>query len=126
MRLLLALLIAVTPVGVLLAAAPERYVILDADGGKAGDIEVTPRGSGLEIVWDSKNNGRGTETREQLELDAAGLPKSWRIDTKTDLGGTGASSGATARVHAFLAERRGLRSWSGRGFPRLSALRYAG
>ncbi len=95
MRLLLAVLIAVAaPFGVSLGAAPERYVILDDDGGKAGDIVVTPRGAGLEIVWDSKNNGRGSETREQLELDAAGLPKTWRIETKTDLGGTtGASSG---------------------------------
>ncbi|HEY5755263.1 MAG TPA: amidohydrolase family protein [Steroidobacter sp.] len=85
-----------TPIGVSLAAVPERYVILDADGGKAGDIEISARGSGQQIVWDSKNNGRGTETREQLELDTAGLPKTWRIETKTDLGGTaGASSGVS-------------------------------
>lgn len=109
MRLLFALLIAVAmPLGMPLAASPERYVILDADGGKAGDLVVTPDATALNIVWDSKNNGRGTETREQLQLDGAGLPKTWRIETKSDFGATdGASSGfsvTTFKVEAGKAE----------------------
>ena len=104
MRLLLALLIAAAaPFGVAHAAGPERYVILDADGGKAGDIVVTSDGQTLSIVWDSKNNGRGTETKEQLQLDAAGLPRRWRIETKTDLGGGKASSGNSVTTFEAMA-----------------------
>ena len=110
MRLSLGLWMALAPVGASLAATSEAYVILDADGGKAGDIVVTSRGSSLQIVWDSKNNGRGVETRERLELDVAGLPKSWRIETKTDLGGMdGSSSGH--RLTTFAA-KAGKAEWA--------------
>lgn len=111
LRSLLALLIiAAMPFRATPAATTDHYVILDADGGKAGDIVVTPRGSSLSIVWDSKNNGRGTETKEELELDALGLPKSWRIETKTDLGGAGGTSSG-AGVTTFKAEQ-GKAEWT--------------
>jgi hypothetical protein len=64
----------------------ERFVLLDRDGGKAGDLVATTDGSGIHIVWDQKNNGRGTETTEHLQIDPAGFPTSWTIDKKSDLG----------------------------------------
>ncbi|HEX7948638.1 MAG TPA: hypothetical protein VF495_28500, partial [Phenylobacterium sp.] len=73
------------------AAGLERFLILDADGGKAGEILIQDRGPKVDIAWSWKNNGRGSETQEELEFDPAGLPTSWRIRTKTDLGGSEAS-----------------------------------
>lgn len=91
-RAAVSLLFGMTACSNLAAAEPERFLLLDADGGKSGDLTISHDGPGIHIVWDAKNNGRGTETSEYLELDAAGLPLSWRIDKKSDLGG-GATGG---------------------------------
>ncbi|HEX7856814.1 MAG TPA: amidohydrolase family protein [Sphingobium sp.] len=100
MRAALSLLISMAACSALAAATPERFLLLDTDGGQSGELSVSDNGPGIDIVWDAKNNGRGTETSEHLELDAAGLPQSWRIDKKSDLGG-GATGGAGRDVTVF-------------------------
>lgn len=80
-----------------LAADPETYVLLSERGGKAGDLVVRDTGGVLEIDWQSKDNGRGTETHERLERDAEGWPVDWRIDTRSDFGSIG-SAGPSAKT----------------------------
>lgn len=90
------------------AAAPDHFLLLDKDGGKAGDLVATVDGHQVDIVWDSKNNGRGTETVEHLELDDAGLPKFWTISKKSDLG-SGPAGGAGKDVTTLERDAAGVR-----------------
>jgi len=78
------------------AADGERYVILDRSGGDSGYIRVSSRGSTFIIDWQTLNNGRGARSRERLELDKEGLPRSWKIETRSDLGTNEVGRGSAA------------------------------
>jgi hypothetical protein len=74
----------------------QDYAILDADGGKAGGIHVVRSGFSFDVRWDFRDNGRGNETHEIIQLGQDGRPVDWRIETKSDLGGDGAGSPGSA------------------------------
>lgn len=91
-------------------SAASAYLLLDPHGGKSGDLSIRRDGASLLISWQSKNNGRGTETIERLELDNEGIPVSWQIDTKSDLG-TGGASSAGAKTTTFT-RSNGKATWT--------------
>lgn len=67
-------------------AEPQRYAVI-ATGESVGWLVVDQTGTSVEIDYHVDNNGRGPKHREQLELDAAGLPLSWRIEGTSLFGG---------------------------------------
>lgn len=60
-------------------AATQRFVVM-ANGEKVGHLtaEVEPRA--VTVDYAVNNNGRGPKAKEQIELDAQGLPVRWAID----------------------------------------------
>jgi imidazolonepropionase-like amidohydrolase len=90
------------------AADGERYVILDRGGGDAGYIQVSSRGSAFIIDWQTLNNGRGAHSRERLELDKDGLPRSWKTETRSDFGSSEAGTGSGAQS---FREDKGHAEW---------------
>lgn len=60
-------------------AATQRFVVT-ANGEKVGHLtaEVEPRA--VTVDYAVNNNGRGPKAKEQIELDAQGLPVRWAID----------------------------------------------
>ena len=60
-------------------AATQRFVVM-ANGEKVGHLtaEVEPRA--VTVDYAINNNGRGPKAKEQIELDAQGLPVRWAID----------------------------------------------
>lgn len=71
------------------AQQEDRYLLLDDEGGKQGDLVVTTDGDRVSLIWERKDNGRGTETKESFRLGSDGLAVEWTIETLTDLGGEG-------------------------------------
>ena len=67
-------------------ADPQRYAVI-ATGEAVGWLVVDQKGASVEIDYHVDNNGRGPKHRERLELDAAGLPLSWRIEGTSLFGG---------------------------------------
>ncbi|MEG3176472.1 amidohydrolase family protein [Sphingomonas sp. RB3P16] len=81
-------------------AAPERFSVIF--GGKTvGHLDVDTTGAHSKIDFDYKNNGRGPTMKEELDVDADGLPVAWTISGATTFGSkvseTFAKSGTTAR-----------------------------
>ena len=67
-------------------ADPQRYAVI-ATGEKVGWLVVDQTGTSVAIDYHVDNNGRGPKHRERLELDATGLPLSWRIQGTSLFGG---------------------------------------
>lgn len=66
-------------------AEMQRYSVIF--GGKTlGHLRADVEGDSASIDFDYKNNGRGPTMKEQVRLDAEGLPVSWTITGTTTFG----------------------------------------
>ena len=59
-------------------AGEERYAVMMGNE-KTGYLTATSERRDVTVVYHVDENGRGTKTRESLELDERGLPIAWRI-----------------------------------------------
>ncbi len=67
------------------SSEPESFTVIIA-GARVGHLKVTPNGDGVAIDYDFKNNGRGPTIKEELTVDAAGIPVQWRVSGTTTFG----------------------------------------
>ncbi len=66
-------------------SAPESFKVI-IGGAEVGHLDVTPNAEGIAIDYDFKNNGRGPTIKEELAVDAAGIPIQWRVSGTTTFG----------------------------------------
>lgn len=102
----------VTRVGVLIgalcmhawaAAATDEYSVISANE-KVGSLLASIEGASVDISYEVNNNGRGPKIREQLTLNAAGIPTRWRITGKSTFG---------AVIDEQFTWQRGSAQWHG-------------
>jgi imidazolonepropionase-like amidohydrolase len=84
-------------------AATEEYSVISAME-KVGSLSASIDGSSVDIVYEVNNNGRGPRIREQLTLNAAGVPTHWRITGRSMFGGA---------IDEEFTWRRGSAQWRG-------------
>jgi hypothetical protein len=84
-------------------AATEEYSVISAME-KVGSLSASIDGGSVEIVYEVNNNGRGPSIREQLTLNAAGIPTHWRITGRSMFGGA---------IDEEFTWQRGLARWRG-------------
>ena len=82
-------------------ADTEAYSIIFG-GTNIGHLTATSSGSNVNIDYDVKNNGRGPTMRENIELDAQGLPTQWSIQGTTTFG---------SKVAEHFSRKRGVSTW---------------
>ena len=66
-------------------AEVQKYVVM-AGGEKVGHLTADVQGRHVSIDYSVVNNGRGPKAREQIDLDAAGMPVSWTIEGESLFG----------------------------------------
>ena len=59
------------------AADTQRYVIM-ANGEKVGHVTADVQKTKVKIDYAVSNNGRGPTTKEDITLNAAGVPVTWK------------------------------------------------
>jgi hypothetical protein len=83
------------------AASTETWSLL-ANGEAVGKLVAVTTGRDVAIDYQVSNNGRGPKITERLQLDAAGMPRGWRIDGKSLMGGA---------VHEEMVVANGQQRW---------------
>jgi len=88
------------------AAAPavaevQKYVVM-AGGEKVGHLIADVQGRHVAVDYSVVNNGRGPKAREQIDLDAAGMPVSWTIEGESLFG---------SPVHEHFTWKAGVAEW---------------
>ncbi len=89
-------------------AAPkaERFVVIIQDK-KVGHLNADTEGDRTVIDFDIKNNGRGPTIKEELRVDANGLPTAWSIAGATTFGSKVAENFAIANGAASWTDAAG-------------------
>ncbi len=82
--------------------AAENFTVI-IGGTKVGHLDVVRSGDTVKIDYDYKNNGRGPTMKEELKLDAKGMPVAWKI--------TGNSTFGNA-INESFAMQRGTARWT--------------
>ncbi len=82
--------------------AAENFTVI-IGGTKVGHLDVVRSGDTVKIDYDYKNNGRGPTMKEELKLDAKGMPVAWKI--------TGNSTFGNAINESFTMQR-GTARWT--------------
>jgi imidazolonepropionase-like amidohydrolase len=82
--------------------ATENFTVI-IGGTKVGHLDVVRSGDTVKIDYDYKNNGRGPTMKEELKLDAKGMPVAWKI--------TGNSTFGNAINESFTMQR-GTARWT--------------
>ena len=85
LRYLAVALIAPLAVVASAAADTQRYVIM-ANGEKVGHVTADVQKTKVKIDYAVSNNGRGPTTKEDITLNAAGMPVNWTINATTLFG----------------------------------------
>jgi imidazolonepropionase-like amidohydrolase len=98
----LALAIAPLSTGALAEDGTENFTVI-IGGARVGHLDVVHSGDTVKIDYDFKNNGRGPTMKEELKLDARGMPVSWKI--------TGNSTFGNAINESFTMQR-GTARWT--------------
>jgi imidazolonepropionase-like amidohydrolase len=98
----LALAIAPLSTGALAEDGAENFTVI-IGGARVGHLDVVHTGDTVKIDYDFKNNGRGPTMKEELKLDARGMPVSWKI--------TGNSTFGNAINESFTMQR-GTARWT--------------
>ena len=100
----IALALAIAPLGMSALAqdSTENFTVI-IGGAKVGHLDVARTGDTVKIDYDYKNNGRGPTMKEELKLDARGMPVSWKI--------TGNSTFGNAINESFTMQR-GTARWT--------------
>jgi imidazolonepropionase-like amidohydrolase len=84
-RTLIAALIVPAALAASAAADTLRYVIM-ANGEKVGHVTADVQKTKVKIDYAVSNNGRGPTTKEDITLNAAGVPVDWTINATTLFG----------------------------------------
>lgn len=82
--------------------AAENFTVI-IGGTKVGHLDVVRSGDTVKIDYDYKNNGRGPTMKEELKLDAKGMPVAWKI--------TGNSTFGNA-INESFSMQRGTARWT--------------
>ncbi|HEX7945697.1 MAG TPA: hypothetical protein VF495_13585, partial [Phenylobacterium sp.] len=82
-------------------AEVQKYVVL-AGGEKVGHLTADVQGRHVAVDYSVVNNGRGPKAREQIDLDAAGMPISWTIEGESLFG---------SPVHEHFTWKAGTAEW---------------
>lgn len=82
--------------------ASENFTVI-IGGTRVGHLDVVRSGDTVKIDYDYKNNGRGPTMKEELKLDAKGMPLAWKI--------TGNSTFGNAISESFSLQR-GTARWT--------------
>ena len=82
--------------------ATENFTVI-IGGTKVGHLDVVRSGDTVKIDYDYKNNGRGPTMKEELKLDAKGMPVAWKI--------TGNSTFGNA-INESFSMQRGTARWT--------------
>ena len=102
----IALTLAIAPLfGAAYAQTPEsteNYTVM-IGGTRVGHLDTVRTGDTVKIDFDYKNNGRGPTMKEELKLDANGMPVSWKI--------TGNSTFGNA-INESFSMQRGTARWT--------------
>lgn len=100
----IALAIAIAPLGMPAQAqdSTENFTVI-IGGTNVGHLDVVRSGDTVKIDYDYKNNGRGPTMKEELKLDAKGMPVAWKI--------TGNSTFGNAINESFTMQR-GTARWT--------------
>lgn len=99
-----ALALAIAPLcGPALAQDSTENFTVIIGGTKVGHMDVVRSGDTVKIDYDYKNNGRGPTMKEELKLDAKGMPLAWTI--------TGNSTFGNA-INESFAMQRGTARWT--------------
>lgn len=100
----IALALAIAPLSMpaLAQDATENYTVI-IGGTNVGHLDVVRSGDTVKIDYDYKNNGRGPTMKEELKLDAKGMPVAWKI--------TGNSTFGNAINESFTMQR-GTARWT--------------
>ena len=100
----IALALAIAPLGMpaLAQDSTENFAVI-IGGANVGHLDVVRSGDTVKIDYDYKNNGRGPTMKEELKLDAKGMPVSWKI--------TGNSTFGNAINESFTMQR-GTARWT--------------
>lgn len=100
----IALALAIAPLGMpaLAQDSTENFTVI-IGGANVGHLDVVRSGDTVKIDYDYKNNGRGPTMKEELKLDAKGMPVSWKI--------TGNSTFGNAINESFTMQR-GTARWT--------------
>ena len=80
----------------------ENFTVI-IGGTRVGHLDVVRTGDTIKIDYDYKNNGRGPTMKEELKLDAKGMPVAWKI--------TGNSTFGNA-INESFAMQRGTARWT--------------
>ena len=83
------------------AAEVQKYVAM-AGGEQVGHLTADIQGRHVSVDDAVVNNGRGPKAREQIDLDAAGMPVSWTIEGESLFG---------SPVHERFAWTSGSAEW---------------
>ena len=84
------------------ADTTENFTVI-IGGTRVGHLDVVRSGDTVKIDYDYKNNGRGPTMKEELKLDAKGMPTAWKI--------TGNSTFGNAINESFTMQR-GTARWT--------------
>ncbi len=100
----IALALAIAPLGMpaLAQDSSENFTVI-IGGTNVGHLDVVRSGDTVKIDYDYKNNGRGPTMKEELKLDAKGMPVAWKI--------TGNSTFGNAINESFTMQR-GTARWT--------------
>ena len=100
----IALALAIAPLGMPAQAqdSTENFTVI-IGGTNVGHLDVVRSGDAVKIDYDYKNNGRGPTMKEELKLDAKGMPVAWKI--------TGNSTFGNAINESFTMQR-GTARWT--------------
>jgi len=100
----IALALAIAPLGMPAQAQDSTENVTVIIGGtNVGHLDVVRSGDAVKIDYDYKNNGRGPTMKEELKLDAKGMPVAWKI--------TGNSTFGNAINESFTMQR-GTARWT--------------
>lgn len=86
------------------AQAETQTFVVVANGEKVGHLDADVQPGAVTIDYGVVNNGRGAKTKEQITLDAAGVPVRWTIDGSSLFGNA---------VHETFDWAGGTATWSG-------------
>jgi len=101
MRALCLVIVVLMVSPVMASSLPEAYTVI-AGGNLIGHLKVERAGERIAIDYDFKNNGRGPTMREDLVLDAEGMPSEWRITGSSTFG---------SKVDEFFEQGDGRAQW---------------
>jgi hypothetical protein len=88
--------------GVAAQAQTQKYVVI-ANGEKVGHLDAQTAGRHTSVDYSVVNNGRGPKAREEIDLDGAGMPVTWKIEGESLFG---------SPVHEHFTWAAGKAEWS--------------